>query len=80
MKCPYCGESMEKGLISSNHEIAWLPGEKRKLFGRADFHPGAVALSEVSFLKGSAVTAYICKKCEKVVIDYSDSKSDFNKG
>ncbi len=78
MKCPYCNDKMEKGLIQSNHEIAWLPGEKRKLLGRAEFHQGAVVLSELSFLKGSAVTAYVCKKCEKVIIDFSDGNSDFN--
>ena len=78
MKCPYCSNEMEKGLIQSKHEIAWLPGEKRKLFCNADFHMGAVVLSEMGFLKGSAVTAYICKKCEKVIIDFSDSNSDFN--
>ncbi len=78
MKCPYCSEQMEKGLIQNSHEIAWLPGEKRKFFGRAEFHSGAVVLSEFSAIKGSAVTAFICKNCKKVVIDYSDYKSDFN--
>ncbi|MBP1756974.1 MAG: hypothetical protein H6Q59_3372 [Firmicutes bacterium] len=79
MKCPYCNDEMEKGLIQSNHEIAWLPGEKKKALTRADFYQGAVVLSELSFLKSSAVTAYICKKCEKVIIDFSDGNSDFNR-
>ncbi len=78
MKCPYCGEDMEKGLIQNQNELVWLPGNNRKLFVRARFHEGAVVLSKLSVLKGSAVTAYICKKCEKVIIDYADRTSDFN--
>ncbi|WP_367112945.1 PF20097 family protein [Ruminococcus sp.] len=35
-------------------------------------------LSELSFLKGSAVTAFLCRECKKVIIDYSDENSDFN--
>lgn len=78
MKCPYCGEEMEKGFIQSPQEISWLKGEKRPLLGRAAFHDGSVILSELSMLKGSAVTAYLCRACKKVLIDYSEGKSDFN--
>lgn len=79
MKCPYCGSEMELGLIQSPQEIAWIKGEKPHFFSRAGFHEGAVVLSELSFIKGSAVTAYLCSSCKKVIIDYSDEKSDFNK-
>ncbi len=78
MLCPYCQRIMEIGLIQSPHEIAWLKGEKRHLFARAGFHDGSVVLSELSYGKGSAVTAYLCRTCEKVIIDYSDPASDFN--
>lgn len=78
MKCPYCNNEMERGLIQSPHEIEWIKGEKRHLFGRAEFHDGSVVLSELSMLKGSAVTSYLCRNCKKVLIDYSDEQSDFN--
>ncbi len=78
MQCPYCGKGMEKGLISSPQEIAWLKGEKKPLLGRAAFHDGSVVLSELSVMKGSAVTAYLCRECKKVLIDYSEKMSDFN--
>ena len=78
MVCPYCGKEMEKGHLQSPHEIAWLKGEKRHLFGRAGLHDGSVVLSELSYLKGSAVTAYLCRDCKKVLVDYSDPASDFN--
>ena len=68
---------MENGLIQSQHEIAWLPGSRGPVFGRAKFHDGVV-LSRLSMLRGSAVTAWLCRDCEKVIIDYAGGKADFN--
>ena len=72
MKCPYCGKEMEKGLIQSPNEIAWIKGEKRKLFAKASFHADSVLLSEFSAIKGSAVIAHNCVGCKKIVIDYNE--------
>lgn len=79
MICPYCGEEMESGLIQSGKEIAWLPVSKRTLVSRAQFFDGSVVLSEYSFLRGSAVTAWFCRGCEKVVIDCAGGKCDLNR-
>ena len=79
MQCPYCGREMEEGLIQGPQELSWLPGKKRPLLGRAQFHDGAVVLSELSMLKGSAVLAFLCRDCEKVVIDCAGGLSDFNR-
>ena len=78
MKCPYCDGEMEKGLIQSPHEISWTPGSNRQTLGRAIFHDGVV-LSKLSMLKGSAVTAWLCRGCEKVIIDCAGGKADLNK-
>ena len=78
MKCPYCEKEMEQGFIQSPHEISWKKGDKRPLFGRAQLYEGSVILSELSFVKGSAVTAFLCRDCQKVIIDYSDENADFN--
>ncbi|WP_024861879.1 PF20097 family protein [Ruminococcus flavefaciens] len=78
MKCPYCKKEMELGFIQSPQEISWKKGDKRPLLGRAQFHEGSVILSELSFLKGAAVTAFLCRECKKVIIEYSDENSDFN--
>ncbi len=78
MKCPYCNNEMEKGLIQSPHEICWIKGEKRKVFVRAEFHKDSVVLSELSFMKGSACIAYNCPSCQKIVIDYADGSMDLN--
>ena len=78
MKCPYCEKEMELGFIQSPQELSWKKGDKRPLLGRAQIREGSVILSELSFLKGSAVTAFLCRECKKVIIDYSDENSDFN--
>ena len=78
MKCPYCGNEMEQGLIQSPHELAWVEGEKRHIFSRAKFYEGALVLSKISLWRGSAVTAWLCRDCGKVIIDVADEKSDLN--
>ena len=78
MICPYCAGEMEEGIIQSPHEISWKKGLKRPVFGRAAFHEGSVVLSELSFWKGSAVKAFLCRDCRKVIIDYADDRTDRN--
>ena len=79
MKCPYCSNEMEEGIIQSPQEISWKKGVKRPLAGRAQFHEGSIVLSELSLMKGSAVKAFLCRTCMKVIIDYSDEGSDLNR-
>lgn len=78
MNCPYCRREMERGLIHSPHELSWIKGNRRRTFARADFHEGSVLLSRDAYLKGSAVAAYACKVCKKVIIDYADASTDLN--
>ena len=81
MNCPYCGAEMEQGVITSPYEINWKKEStmfSNGIFGNAQFHDEAVVLAELSFTKGSAAIAHLCRDCEKVVIDYQDWKSDFN--
>ena len=69
MKCPYCGREMEQGVIQSTYELNWQ--KKRRLMNRSDMYEDAICLSPMSFWKGSAVTAWLCRDCNKIVIDYS---------
>lgn len=78
MKCPYCNNEMEEGLTQSPQELAWIKGIKRKFVGRAMFNKDSLVLSKLSFMKGSAVVAHLCRSCRKVIIDYSDNNSDLN--
>ena len=78
MKCPYCNNEMEIGLIQSAQELNWTKVEKRKLFSRAFLHKDSIVLSELSFMKGSACIAYNCPNCKKIIIDYENSHTDLN--
>lgn len=79
MKCPYCGAEMEKGLIHGHNELNWIKGEKRRVFASSNVHKDAIVLSELSFRKGSAVVAYNCGTCKKIIINYGDETSDLNR-
>ena len=78
MICPYCGGEMERGLIQSPQELSWHRGDERKFLTRARFHEGSVVLSRFSLAEGSAVTAYLCRGCRKVIVDYASEDADLN--
>lgn len=78
MNCPYCNEEMEYGLIQSSNAINWLKTEKRKFFFSPSLYPDSITLSTLSMLRGSAVVAYNCRYCKKLIIDYGDPASDLN--
>lgn len=68
MKCPYCDEEMEQGYLQAMRRIAWV-----KQIHKVSLLPkqGEVLLENNTF--GDAVfSAHICKKCKKVLFDYSD--------
>ena len=73
MKCPYCGNEMELGLIQSPHKLSWIKGKEKRTFPVARFHKGSVvlcALKPKTFASGCAVEAFLCRSCKKVIIDY----------
>ena len=78
MTCPYCNNVMEEGIIQSPQEISWKKGIKRPMYGRAVFHKDSIVLSKLSIMKGSAVKAFLCRRCMKAIIDCADEKSDLN--
>ena len=45
MRCPYCDNEMELGLVQSPHEIAWLKGDTKHAFAIAAAHKDAIVLS-----------------------------------
>ena len=68
MKCPICNQEMEQGYIQTGQRIAWTKNiHKVSLLPK----PGEIML-ENNVFKGSAFTAFICKSCKKIVMDYSD--------
>ena len=69
---------MELGSIQSKKALCSYPGEKRRIVGPAKYFEGAVTISDFH-ITGSAVRAYLCRGCGKIVIDCADGKCDYNK-
>ena len=69
---------MERGLIQNSSPLGWIKTEKRTAFYNPDLFENSVRLSRLSMLKGSAVVAYNCSQCKKIIIDYGDPTSDLN--
>ena len=73
MKCPYCGNEMELGLIASPYQIVWTRGDKKQFLNNV-----GIQYSLKSFVEGCAVKAFLCRSCKKVIIDYG-KKTDMGK-
>lgn len=67
MQCPYCGIDMEKGVIQSVREIFWSHNKKKLIF-KPDINKGDVPIASFGW-NGSVGEAYLCRKCEKVIIN-----------
>ena len=78
MKCPICGNEMEYCLIQSSSPVSWLKTKKRRFIYSPKLYEGSVSLAVADMFRGSAVVAYNCRDCKKVIIDYGDPKSDLN--
>ena len=69
MMCPFCNSPMEKGLLQSGSLIVWV--KKKHLLSLLP-KEGEVLLGS-NFVSSPTVPAHICKKCKKIICDYSDS-------
>lgn len=76
MKCPFCSDYMEEGVIQSPQVLSLQDG--KHFFNVPFLRKGAIILSKFSLLRGSAVQAFCCRKCEKIVIDYIRGSCDLN--
>lgn len=73
MKCPYCGNEMESGFLTSDARcIAWR--RERHESGLVSRSDGSAGVQLARKTLGTAVVekAYRCGECRKIVIDYSD--------
>ena len=69
MKCPYCGEEMEKGAIEGYRiPVTWV-SDKRIENKLLPLHK-TIKLS--SFSGGDEVKTWHCEKCRKFIIDEDD--------
>ena len=74
MKCPCCSREMEKGQLKSRGGVFFLPdGEPLpKLYTEHEMkkHRAVYLPPFMTSLKAEYPTAYLCRLCSKLVIDY----------
>lgn len=72
MKCPYCNTEMTLGYIQCIDGVYW--SEKKRTVSRLPpLNNCSLELATGGGpLSGSAVEAYRCAECKKIVIDYSE--------
>ena len=66
MLCPCCGSAMEKGCLQAGNLMLWAK-RRHKLSLLPD--AGEVMLAQ-NMVSGSCFDAYICKACQKIVLNY----------
>jgi hypothetical protein len=70
MKCPCCHNQMEQGYLQTGQRIAWT-----KKIHKISLCPqkGEILLANNVF-QGAHFQAYVCKQCQKIVLDYVDKE------
>lgn len=69
--CPYCGKEMELGYIQCRDGVTWTP-KKQLVASLSFFGNGSVRIENGAADNSTAVYAYNCPECKKVIIDYSE--------
>ena len=67
MKCPYCSEEMEKGLIESSEPINFM--KEVRFVNRADENKGEFNLAKAPFGGRAALEVWLGRSCRKIVVD-----------
>ena len=66
MKCPYCQQQMEYGIVRSNR-LMWWAVEKDRLY----FSPKYEDEFKIGHgIFGTKTNGYCCSDCKKIIIDY----------
>ena len=73
MKCPYCNSEMILGYIQCRDGVSWSK-KMRLIAAIPPLSSSSIILSsgEGAF-SGSAIEAYRCDECKKIIIDYGKS-------
>lgn len=70
MKCPNCESEMEQGFLQGVQRVAWVKNKHKFSLMPKE---GEVLIENHAF-KDFMISAWICKKCKKIVLDYSDKE------
>lgn len=74
MKCPFCNAEMKLGYIQCRDGVTWTP-KKQLIAALSVLGKDSVSLANGAADTSSAVYAYKCAACKKVIIDYSGESS-----
>ncbi|MEG0751910.1 MAG: PF20097 family protein [Oscillospiraceae bacterium] len=76
MKCPYCGEEMEQGILRANGNIRWMPLDAKEplIYSREKYEKQQAVLfppywSDKSWCCEETI-AFACCKCKKMIVDF----------
>lgn len=73
MKCPICGNKMEPGFIQSGYAMLWAEKpHKVRLYPCNENEVALIRDPNPFRIQTPAIPAKICKKCKKVLLDYSE--------
>ena len=69
MNCPNCKKEMEKGFLQGGNMMTWV----RKPHILTLYPKKGEVMVGRNVMNAVSVTAYICKSCKKIVVDYEES-------
>ncbi len=69
-ECPYCGQEMQKGILSGDGRsaVTFKPGEKKTGWFDRFLSIGAVTAAKHT-LAAFTIDAYYCGSCKKMIFD-----------
>lgn len=73
MNCPYCDKEMTLGYIQCRDGVNWTL-KKQLVAALSCFGKECTSLANGAAYNSSAVYAYKCGDCKKVIIDYDRNK------
>lgn len=75
MKCPYCNQEMQKGIISGDGRsgVYWKPGDKKAGFMERLSGAGKIEAAKYT-LASFTIEAEYCTTCKKVIFETEISK------
>ena len=68
MKCPFCSEDMEQGVLESTEPINFL--KEARFVNRTKKDQGEFNLVKPPFGGQAALEVWLCRDCRKIVISY----------
>ena len=80
VKCPYCGKTMSEGIIEgARYSLWWRDTDSKRGFLKSllNLDKKNVRLSYPFYDK--YCIAYLCRDCEKVVIDIAENNRDIRR-